>query len=54
MKSLVDKLYETNNLLPKEYKELIDNRSPGLAEYLFEKARPSGLKTTAMMCSYAD
>jgi biotin synthase len=25
--------------LPKEYKELIDNRSPGLAEYLFEKAR---------------
>jgi biotin synthase len=39
MKSLVDKLYETNNLLPKEYKELIDNRSPGLTEYLFEKAR---------------
>ncbi|NLM11688.1 MAG: [FeFe] hydrogenase H-cluster radical SAM maturase HydE [Clostridiaceae bacterium] len=39
MKQLIDKLYETNNLSPEEYKELIDNRNPELAEYLLEKAR---------------
>jgi len=39
MKKLIDKLYETNALLPAEYKELIDNRNPELSEYLFEKAR---------------
>jgi len=39
MKHLVDKLYETGNLTPKEYMELIGNRNPELAEYLFEKAR---------------
>ncbi|AGC67710.1 radical SAM domain-containing protein [Thermoclostridium stercorarium subsp. stercorarium DSM 8532] len=39
MKQLVDKLYETGNLSPEEYKELIDNRNPEIAEYLFEKAR---------------
>ncbi len=39
MKSLIDKLYETNNLSTEEYKELIDNRNQEIAEYLFEKAR---------------
>jgi len=39
MKQLIDKLYRTKNLLPAEYKELIDNRTPELSEYLFEKAR---------------
>jgi len=39
MKQLVDKLFETNNLSSAEYKELIDNRTPELSEYLFEKAR---------------
>lgn len=39
MKQLIDKLYETNALSPEEYKELIDNRTPELSEYLFEKAR---------------
>lgn len=39
MKQLIDKLYKTHNLLPAEFKELIDNRNPELAEYLFEKAR---------------
>lgn len=39
MKGLVDKLYETQNLAPAEFKELIDNRNRELAEYLFAKAR---------------
>jgi len=39
MKELIDKLYKTNNLTPEEYKELIDNRNPELAEYLFTRAR---------------
>jgi len=39
MKELIDKLYETNNLSPEEFKILIDNRTPELAQYLFEKAR---------------
>lgn len=39
MKQLMDKLYETCTLSPEEYKVLIDNRNPELAEYLFEKAR---------------
>jgi len=39
MKQLIDKLYETNSLSPEEYKVLIDNRNPDIAEYLFEKAR---------------
>ena len=39
MKNLIDKLYEKNALSPEEYKALIDNRNPDLAEYLFEKAR---------------
>jgi len=44
MKQLIDKLYETNSLSPEEYKELIDNRSPALSEYLFEKAREVRIK----------
>lgn len=39
MKQLIDKLYETGNLEPEEYKELINNRNLWLSEYLFEKAR---------------
>jgi len=39
MKQLIDKLYESHNLSSEEYKELIDNRNPELAEYLFAKAR---------------
>jgi biotin synthase len=39
MKQLIDKLYKTNALSAAEYKELIDNRNPELAEYLFAKAR---------------
>ncbi|HEY8421649.1 MAG TPA: [FeFe] hydrogenase H-cluster radical SAM maturase HydE [Thermoclostridium sp.] len=39
MKQLVDKLYESNNLSPSEFRELIDNRNPEVSEYLFEKAR---------------
>ncbi len=39
MKRLIDKLFETNNLSPEEYKVLIDNRNPEVSEYLFEKAR---------------
>lgn len=38
MKNLIDKLYKTSGLLSEEYKELIDNRSPELSRYLFEKA----------------
>lgn len=39
MKHLIDKLYQNHNLSAEEYRELIDNRNPELAEYLFEKAR---------------
>jgi len=39
MKNLIDKLFETQNLLPEEFKELIEGRTPELAEYLFEKSR---------------
>ncbi|MEA4961798.1 [FeFe] hydrogenase H-cluster radical SAM maturase HydE [Lutispora sp.] len=39
MNKLIDKLYETCTLSPKEYKMLIDSRNPELSEYLFEKAR---------------
>jgi len=39
MKQLIDKLFATNNLSREELKQLIDNRSPELAEYLFAKAR---------------
>ena len=39
MKRLIDKLYENRVLKPEEYKELIDNRTHELSEYLFEKAR---------------
>lgn len=39
MKRLIDKLYQTTELSPEEYRELLDNRSPELSEYLFEKAR---------------
>ena len=39
MKQLIDKLYKDSILEPEEFKELIDNRSPELSEYLFEKAR---------------
>lgn len=39
MNRLIDKLYETSELLPPEFKELIDNRNPENSEYLFEKAR---------------
>ncbi|HHY82963.1 MAG TPA: [FeFe] hydrogenase H-cluster radical SAM maturase HydE [Clostridiales bacterium] len=44
MKQLIDKLYETNNLSPEEYKELIDSRNPEISEYLFEKARAVRIK----------
>lgn len=44
MKALIDKLYITNDLEPKEYKELIENRNPELSEYLFEKARKVRIK----------
>ncbi len=39
MKELIDKLYETQDLSRLELKALIENRTPELAEYLFEKAR---------------
>ena len=39
MEQLIDKLYETSALTPAEYKELIEQRTPELSEYLFEKAR---------------
>jgi len=31
MKQLIDKLYETGDLAPAEYRELIDGRNPELA-----------------------
>ncbi len=39
MKHLIDKLKQENLLSEKEYISLIDNRTPKLREYLFEKAR---------------
>lgn len=39
MKKLIDKLYKARSLAREEYKELIDNRNPELADYLFERAR---------------
>lgn len=39
MNKLIDKLFENQVLKPDEYKELIENRTPELSEYLFEKAR---------------
>lgn len=44
MKKLIDKLYKNRVLEPEEFKELIDNRSPELSEYLFEKARELGIQ----------
>jgi len=38
MTNLIDKLFETQNLLPEEFKELILGRTPELAKYLFEKS----------------
>lgn len=39
MRQLIDKLYKNRILEQEEFKELIDNRTPELSEYLFEKAR---------------
>ncbi|MBH1941212.1 [FeFe] hydrogenase H-cluster radical SAM maturase HydE [Mobilitalea sibirica] len=39
MKELIDKLYKTQTLSPIEFKKLIDNRSPEILKYLFERAR---------------
>lgn len=39
MKQLIDKLYKNRVLKLEEYRELIENRSPELSQYLFEKAR---------------
>lgn len=39
MKELIDKLYKTGELEAGELKELLENRSPQLSEYLFAKAR---------------
>lgn len=39
MKSLIDKLKETRTLTKEEWITLIENRTPQLAEYLFEQAR---------------
>ncbi len=39
MKELIDKLYETQQLQAKEFRDLIVNRTPELAEYLFQKSR---------------
>lgn len=39
MKSLIDKLKETQELTKKEWTTLIENRTPELAEYLFGQAR---------------
>lgn len=38
MKSLIDKLYETNSLEKEEFKTLIENRNEEISKYLFEKA----------------
>ena len=39
MRSLIDKLKETETLTREEWIALIENRTPALAEYLFEQAR---------------
>ncbi len=39
MKQLIDKLRKENELTKREWIELIENRTPELAEYLFEQAR---------------
>ncbi len=39
MKQLIDKLEQEHKLTKEEYISLIDNRTPELSEYLFEKAR---------------
>lgn len=39
MKNLVDKLEQNRALTKDEFISLIENRTPGLAEYLFERAR---------------
>ena len=39
MRSLIDKLKETETLTREEWIALIENRPPALAEYLFEQAR---------------
>jgi len=39
MENLIDKLFETQNLLPEEFKELIKGRTNELAQYIFEKSR---------------
>ena len=39
MKNLIDKLKETRTLTREEWTALIENRTPKLAEYLFEQAR---------------
>ncbi len=44
MKQLIDKLHKTNELLPDEYKALIDNLNPELSQYLFKKAREVRIK----------
>lgn len=39
MKALIDKLRDTTRLTKEEWMQLIDGRTPELAEYLFEQAR---------------
>lgn len=39
MRQLIDKLKETQNLTKDEWMTLIENRTPELADYLFEQAR---------------
>ena len=39
MKNLIDKLYKTTSLSKEEYQYLIENFTPDISEYLFEKSR---------------
>ena len=39
MKALIQKLRQTQSLTKEEWVNLIENRTPELAEYLFEQAR---------------
>ena len=39
MKELIQKLRKTQSLAKEEWISLIENRTPELAEYLFEQAR---------------
>ena len=39
MKDLIDKLYENTSLSKGEYQYLIENFTPDISEYLFEKSR---------------